>query len=146
MNFLIRYLIAPASYALTQYALCIMRVGIGLLGIGHGWPKIIGGAAKWYSLGMAMNTIGVTFWPTMWGFCAACTEFFGGIALVLGFGTRIVAFLQICLLTIAFLMHYQKGDSFTVYSFALSLIVVFIGFFIAGSGAWSIDAYMSKQP
>ena len=79
---LFHYLISQPSPELLQIGLCFMRIAIGILTIGHGFPKIIGGVGMWRWLGSTVIPLGISFLPVMWGFLAACTEFFGGIALV----------------------------------------------------------------
>lgn len=129
----------------TEKALLFLRVGIGFLSVCHGMPKFMGGTEQWQQLGMAMNSLGIHFLPVMWGFAAAVTEFFGGIALTLGIGTRLVALLEALAMIVAFIMHFRKGDPFTVYSFALTLIIVFITFIIIGGGKYSLDHRLHKQ-
>jgi putative oxidoreductase len=140
---LIFFLFAPSSYLSLEYGYCFMRIAIGLLTIAHGFPKITGGIETWNFLGQTMGNLGIHFWPVFWGLCAACAEFFGGIALTLGFGTRIASFFLIFMMIVAFLMHWHKGDSFQIYSFSLAMIVVFIGFLIAGSGRYSLEEYLN---
>jgi hypothetical protein len=73
--------------ALDRYrdaGLLLLRVGIGLSYIGYGAPKLSGGSPMWEELGQAMRYLGITFAPTAWGFLAAVSEFFGGLALVVG--------------------------------------------------------------
>lgn len=138
-------LIAPASSIHVQYALLFMRLGIGLLTIGHGIPKIAGGHEMWQFLGGAMTNLGIHFLHPQWGFIAACTEFFGGIALTLGLGTRAVSLLLSYMMVVAFMMHINQGDPFNVYSFALSMLVIFLSFAYMGGGIFSLDHYMSSK-
>ena len=102
----------------------------------------MGGLEEWHVLGLMTRSVGITFWPTMWGFLGACTEFFGGIALVLGLGTRIAAASLVIMMFIAFKMHYDKGDSFMVYSLALTCLVVYAAYVVLGGGRCSIDSYL----
>ncbi len=139
MNNIMPFLSNPASQALTQWGLCIIRIGIGALMVGHGFPKIIGGVSKWEWLGQTMGNLGIHFWPVLWGFMAACTEFFGGFSLILGLGTRIACIPLTFTMIVAFIMHLANNDSFSVYSHALTLIVIFIGLFVIGSGTHSLD-------
>ncbi len=134
-------LIKPVSADTLQFGLCFLRVCIGMLMIGHGFPKIIGGPENWHGLGQIMNLLGIYFLPTMWGFFAACAEFFGGIALTLGLGTRIASFFLIIQMIVALVFHLSKRDSFMIYSHALALLVVFITFMIIGGGKFSLDEY-----
>lgn len=119
--------------------LLIIRVGIGALFIMHGYPKIMGGTTQWLWLGNQMSAIGITFYPTFWGFLAACAEFFGGILLVIGLATRFAALFISCVMFVAMMMHFGQGDAFGVYSHPIALLVILIGLFFAGSGALSVD-------
>jgi putative oxidoreductase len=141
MNHLLTYLLKPASAEQAQIALCLLRVGTGILTIGHGIPKIMGGVPVWSSIGTMTGYLGIHFLPTMWGFLGACTEFFGGIALVLGLGTKIASLCLIFMMLVATAMHISVGDPFRVYSFPLSLIVVFLTLLI-GSDKYSLDYYL----
>lgn len=119
-----------------------MRIGIGLLTVIHGIPKIKGGVDTWKSLGSAVNPLGIYFLPIIWGFLAACAEFFGGIALILGLGTRLASLALAIMMFVAAVWHIERGDKFTVYSFALSLMVVFLTWVIIGGGPFSLDRYL----
>ncbi len=146
MKQFIKSLFAQASPTRTQYALTFLRVGIGALTIPHGVPKIIGGVVGWEQLGTTfMQPLGIYFLPVMWGFLGASTEFFGGIALVLGLGTRIASACLTIMMFVATAWHIQRGDPFNIYSFPLSLIVVFIAFIYFGSGIFSVDHYLTRK-
>ena len=119
--------------------LLIIRVGIGLLTVAHGYPKIAGGINSWLWLGSQMRHVGITFAPAFFGCFAACTEFFGGLGLVLGLCTRIAGFFLSCVMFVAVAMHLSLGDGFQEYSHALSLLVLFVGLTIAGAGRLSLD-------
>ncbi len=122
--------------------LLIIRVGIGFLFIMHGYPKMMGGSTQWLWLGNQMAAIGITVYPTFWGFLAACSELFGGVLLVLGLGTRFAAFFISCVMLVALAMHFGQGDAFGVYSHPVALLVVLIGLFFAGGGKLSVDGMM----
>lgn len=127
-----------------NFALLIIRVGIGVIMMVHGYPKIIGGTEKWEGLGSAMENVGVEFFPVFWGFMAAFAEFFGGLMLVLGFLHIAAAFLLAFTMLIAFLMHFFNGDSFGSYSQSLKLLVIFVGLMFSGPGKFSIDYRLFK--
>ena len=65
--------------------LLILRVGIGVMFVFNGYPKLIAGPETWAMIGGSMKALGVDFAPTAWGFMAALSECAGGILLVLGF-------------------------------------------------------------
>lgn len=146
MNYFLGILISPASPTWVQIALTLLRIGIGILTMFHGLPKLMGGVAGWHDLGvMFMAPLGITFLPTMWGFLGTCTEFFGGILLILGLGMRVANLALIIMMAIATAWHLHHGDPFNVYSFPLSLIVVYASFFIMGGNYFSLDYYIAHK-
>ena len=138
------YVMAQASPFIVQLALSGMRIGIGALSVGHGYPKLLGGPAAWRMYGLAMSHLGITWWPEMWGLLAACTEFFCGVALVVGLCTRLAVLPLLFMMFVAFKMHVASSDPFSVYSFPLTLIVVFAALFFIGSGTLSLDALLTR--
>lgn len=143
INFLY-YLFIQPSPQLLQIALCFMRIGIGAITLILGIPKM-SGPATWINLGQTfMFPLGIRFLPIVWGFLGGCSQFFGGIALALGLGTRIGSFCLIVMMIIAVLWHLKRGDPFQVYSYPLSLIFVYSTFLIIGAGNTGLDIYFVK--
>lgn len=130
------------SVELYDVGILIIRVGIGLIFIRHGYPKILAGTSEWQWLGSQMANLGITFAPLFWGFAAAWAEFFGGILLTCGLATRVASFFMACVMFVAFVMHVKKGDSWGYMSHPLALLVVFIGLMVCGSGRYSLDTYL----
>lgn len=110
-----------------EIGLFIIRVGIGAIFVAHGFPKLTGGMEKWIEIGSAMKSLGITFAPAAWGFAAACSEFFGGIALIIGLYPQIASFFIGCVMAVALTMHIANGDSFMIYSHPLSILIVMVG-------------------
>lgn len=144
MNSLFHFLLAPASPAVISFALVMLRVSVGILTIGHGYPKIMGGMTTWAQLGTFVQPLGIYFWPVMWGFLGAVTEFFGGIALTIGFDTRMSSLMLVLMMIVATVWHIDRGDGYNLYSFPLTLIFVYLAFFLMGGGAFSVDSYLTK--
>ncbi len=119
--------------------LLILRIGIGLMFMGHGYPKLLGGPEKWELIGGAMQAIGVHFIPTFWGFMAAFSEFVGGALLALGFLTRPACILLLITMFVATSMHIGKGDSFMKYSHAVEAGILFLSLIFIGPGKYSLD-------
>ena len=124
--------------------LLIMRVGIGLLFMNYGWGKLMAGSEQWIWLGSQMAHLGITWAPWWWGLKAAASEAIGGVLLVLGFCTRIGAFLIAAVMSVAVVMHLSIGDGFKVFSFPLSLLFVMLGLICAGGGRYSFDHMLEK--
>lgn len=129
-----------------QYAFLCLRVSIGLLTMLHGLPKMVSGPVGWHMLGVIfMGPLGISVLPTFWGLLGAITEFFGGIALVFGCATRIASSALTIMMTVATLWHIHNLDTYAVYSFPLTLIVIFIFFAYVGGGMYSVDSFCIKK-
>jgi putative oxidoreductase len=122
----------------TDYGLLIIRAGIGIMFMLHGYPKMVGGMEKWTKLGGAMKNIGIEFMPAFWGFMGAFAELGGGFCLVLGFLFRPALAMLIFTMFIAFMVHFTNGDGFGGYAHALESAIVFTGLFIAGPGKYAL--------
>lgn len=127
-----------------DYGLLVIRVGVGVIFMFHGWPKITGGVEMWERLGGAMSVFGIGFAPVFWGFMAAFSEFFGGLLIALGLFSRPAAFLMFFTMVVASLMHITGGDGFSRFSHPLKLVFVFFGLILTGPGKYSIDAGLAR--
>ena len=116
----------------------ILRVGLGIIFMIHGFPKLAAGPEMWKGLGGAMGTLGLGFAPTFWGFMAGFAEFFGGLCLIVGVFFRLFCFLLAFTMLVATLMHLSQHQGFTQASHAMALLVVFVGLLIMGAGRFSL--------
>jgi putative oxidoreductase len=119
--------------------LLILRIGIGIMMMVHGLPKIMGGPEKWAGLGGSMQVININFLPMFWGFMAAISEGLGGFLLILGLFFRPVNILLVFTMIIAALVHFGKGDGLSGASHAIELGIVFFGLIFIGPGKYSVD-------
>jgi putative oxidoreductase len=120
--------------------LLFMRLGLGVMFMLHGLPKLMGGPKVWGAVGAAMGNLGIHFWPKFWGLMAASTEGIGGLLLAIGFFYRPVALLLAFTMVVATLKHYHGGDNFMdKTSRPLELAFVCIGLAFIGPGRFSID-------
>lgn len=126
-----------------DFGLLILRVGIGIAFIMHGYPKIMGGTETWNGLGQALGAFGLNLpanVQTIMGFLAALSETGGGALLVLGFLARPACLALLSTMVVATVMHIKKGDGFGGYSHALEAGIVFLSLFFIGPGKFSLDA------
>ena len=117
--------------------LLVIRIGLGVAFLFHGWPKITGGPKTWEALGgMAAMPM-----PTVAGFVGSIIEFGGALLVMVGLLFRPVCLLLFLQMAVAvFLVHLRHHDGFNVYSHALEDGFVFLGLALIGPGRFSIDA------
>jgi putative oxidoreductase len=123
----------------TDHGLLLLRLGLGGMFVAHGWPKLAGGAKSWVKIGGAMTRLGIDLWPTMWGFLAACSEFFGGLLIALGLFFRPGAAMLLATMVVASVMHLQDGDGFTKSSHAIEAAIVFAALILIGPGRFAVQ-------
>ncbi|HHO52864.1 MAG TPA: DoxX family protein [Deltaproteobacteria bacterium] len=123
----------------------IVRIGLGLMMMVHGWPKVAGGAAKWEGLGRAMGAVGIDFAPIFWGAAASFTEFFGGALIVIGLATRPAAALMVFTLFIASASHLNAGDGIAGASHAIETGLGFFALLFVGPGSLSVDGRLQRS-
>ncbi|HVZ39734.1 MAG TPA: DoxX family protein [Candidatus Kapabacteria bacterium] len=132
-----RLLAAPFG---TGLALTLLRLWVGIMLITHGTGKVMGGMERF--------TAGVTKLgfpaPEAFAWAAALSEFAGGIALVLGLGTRVACIFISCTMFVAAFMQ-NAGKPFSQQELAVTYLVLAVVIFIAGPGRYSIDAFLARS-
>lgn len=128
---------SKANYVNT--GLLIIRIGLGVMFIYHGLPKLMGGEKTWEHLGGATKYVGIQFWPAMWGFLSAVVETFGGFLLVVGLIFRPVCLLLVINLIVAVALNFGKGEGLDGAAHAIEDAIVFAGLFFTGPGRFSVD-------
>jgi len=122
-----------------EIGILVMRVGIGIAFVIHGFPKLAGGAEVWEELGRAMGFIGITSYPAFWGFMAGLAEFGGGILLILGILFRPACMALAFTMLAAMMFHIGKGEGFIQFSHAMEDGIIFLAMLLIGPGKFSLD-------
>jgi putative oxidoreductase len=135
----------PSSERLQNLGLLLLRVGIGGMFMGHGWPKLAGGPDRWAKLGKAMTHLGIDFAPTAFGFAAAVSEFFGGLLIAVGLFFRPGCALLLGTMLVASTMHIRKGDSFGASSHAIEAAILFAALLLIGPGRYTLYEWIRRQ-
>jgi putative oxidoreductase len=89
---------------------------------------------------------GLGFYPgALWSLLLACTEFFGGIFIAIGFLTRPAAFAGLFVLLVTVWFHLiTMGQGFSGAEKSLLWAAILLFFVIRGGNRHSIDARMDK--
>lgn len=123
--------------------LLLLRIGVGIMMILHGLPKLMDGKEKWVKLGGNMKHFGLNAYPEIWGFMASVTETVGGLFFLIGFFFRPSSFLLMFTMLVAASSHLYKANTTLEgvmdASEAIELGFVFLAMFIIGPGRYSID-------
>lgn len=135
-----------SSWHSVDAAAVLMRAALGLCFIAHGGQKLFG----WFGGGGITGTtaffrsIGLSS-PHAFAYVSGIVEFFGGIAIALGFLTIVAAVgLLVEMLIAVWTVSYAAGFFVTAQKIGWELNVYLIGLIAAliltGPGAWSVDA------
>ena len=138
----------------NDYSLTIARLLLGVVFFAHGAQKFLG----WFGgHGLSAAMAGFTgrmHIPVVFAFLACAAEFFGGLGLIVGLLGRIASFGVMCNMAVAitlvhrhigFFMNWtgtQRGEGFEYHLLVLGLGLVIL---IHGSGALSIDRWLTKR-
>lgn len=132
----------------------IIRIVLGAILFPHGAQKLLG----WFggygfngTMGFLTGTAGL---PWLIAFLVIAIEFFGALALLFGFATRIIAIGIIVLFSgIIFTSHLSNGFFMNWsgqlqgegYEYHLLVIGMAIALLINGAGKWSVDYALQKK-
>lgn len=128
MKKLISILLLEKLDPAKDFGTLILRLGVGLLFMYHGFGKLFGGPEVWEKVGGAMGNLGIGFAPTFWGLMAALSEFGGGFLLVIGLFSRLSAASLVFTMIVALTTKDSFGDAtYPTMMLMANLALVFIG-------------------
>ena len=127
---------------LKPLALLLLRLGLGIIFVYHGFPKLFTDTHE------ALREFPQMGFPAYFVYIAGIVEFFGGCLLILGLFTRIAALLIAGEMAIAIVkVHLPHGGLMAVsnYQFPLALAVAAFALVAVGAGAVSFDRAIFKN-
>lgn len=125
---------------LQPYALSLLRIVAGFTYSLHGFQKLFGCFG-----GMGGKGATAQFFSTLW--LAGALETFGGVLILLGLGTRPVAFLLSGQMAVAYFRAHQPKGFWPLLNggeLAVLYCFLFLYFATAGGGPWSLDRLLRK--
>ena len=133
--------------------LTTLRLVLGVVYFAHGAQKMLGWFGG-YGLHGTMGFFTHMGMPAPVAFLVICTEFFGGLGLIVGLLTRIAALgIGVEMIGAIFMVHLpngffmnwagnQKGEGFEYHLLAVAVSAALL---LRGSGAFSLDRALSKS-
>jgi putative oxidoreductase len=126
----------------TDLSLLVLRVGLGVVFLAHGYNHIFGGGkiagtGRWFeSLGMKPGILHAWF--------ASVTELGAGVLLILGLATPLGCAGVIGTMLVAWITNHLKNGFFIFrpgegYEYVMTLTVMALGLSGLGAGRWSVD-------
>jgi len=131
---------SPTSRQLS-IGLALLRIGVGAVFIDHGYQKLFG--MGFAGVTGAFSHMGVPL-PGIMGPFVALLEFFGGIALILGLLTRLVA-LGFAIDMLVAILLVQLKNGFSHYELEFLLCVASLALVFMGGGEFSVDALLGRR-
>ena len=125
----------------------IIRISLAIVFIYHGYDKVFQGGHSNITALMASKNAP---YPTLLGWLAGSTEFFGGIALLLGLLSRLAALGLACVMYVAITtVHLPNGFKITNegggYEFCLVLLLSALAIVLGGPGGLSLDRILFSR-
>lgn len=119
---------------LQPLALLVMRLVLGAIMIAHGYPKVFGGFHH------HMETVGSLGLPPWMAYLSAGTEFFGGIAIVLGLFTRFFSLAFVIEMGVAiWKVHFKNGLTGNGgFEFPLAVATIAFALLCFDGGPWGL--------
>lgn len=116
----------------------LARLAVGIVFLAHGSQKLF--VSHFSGVTQFFTHAGIPL-PGISAIVVTLVEFFGGLALILGLGTRLAAtLLAIDMLGAIALVHLKNGFFLpTGFEYAFTLLLVNVGLVISGPGALAID-------
>ncbi|MBI2038765.1 MAG: DoxX family protein [Candidatus Niyogibacteria bacterium] len=125
----------PSLFVFSGFAPLLLRIILGTIFVVHGYPKLFKNFSETAGF---FESIGIR--PgKFWVFAVGAVEFFGGIALVLGFATQLAAALLAIDMLVAIAKVKFRQGFVGGYEFDLTLLVIALSLVLTGPGAYAID-------
>jgi putative oxidoreductase len=127
--------------SLADYTRALLRIVVAFLFCCHGAQKLFGAFG-----GLGGHGAKAQAFSFIW--VAGVLEFFGGLLIGVGLGTRIVAFILCGEMAVAYFRQHLPGGLFPIKNggeLAVLYCFIYLYFVTAGPGAFSLDGLRGKR-
>ncbi len=129
---------------MRSWGITLARLAVGVVFLAHGAQKLF--VYHFSGVAQSFGHMGIPL-PGFSAVVVTLVEFFGGLALILGLGTRIAAALiAIDMLGAIAFVHF-KGGFFLPrgFEYAFTMLMVNAGLVLAGAGAMALDNLFGRR-
>lgn len=135
-------------------AFLVLRLALGVMIFPHGAQKLLGWFGGYGFSGTMDFLTGTMGIPYLFALLAILAEFFGGLGLLLGIGTRFSALAVGGTMLVASMFHFQNGffmnwsgsQAGEGFEFHLMAVAMAVALVWRGGGMWSADRKLGLQP
>lgn len=128
----------------ADLGLLTLRLVVGLVFLTHGAHKLF--VSGWLGVVGFLGELGIAP-PELWAVVLTFSELAGGLGLMLGFLTRIGAFLTTATMIVAIgTVLGARGFFLPGYEFALTLLGASVALALTGPGRYAVDAWLGLEP
>lgn len=126
------------------WGITVLRVAVAIVFLMHGGQKLF--VFGFHGVAGFMGQLGIPL-PTLSAVVVTLVEFVGGLALLLGVGTRLAALLLAIDMVVAVLAVHLKHGFFLPmgFEYALTMLLTSIALTLTGAGAASVDRWITKR-
>ncbi len=126
-----------------EIGLAILRIVVGAIFVAHGAQKLFVFGPE--GVGQTFAQMGIPL-PTLSAYLATAAEFLGGLAILVGFKTRLAAVPVAFTMLVAIAKVHLKGGFFapTGFEYPLALLAANVTMIVAGGGALAVDSVLGR--
>lgn len=123
----------------SDLALLLLRIGVGVIFIYHGWGKLTGieGVQGFF------GNIGIPL-PGIMAWVVAIVEFFGGLMVLFGAYAKI-PYLLLAFIMLVAIFTVKIGQGFEAARIDIMLLLTNLALFLLGSGQYSVDHKIANR-
>ena len=133
--------------AYSDWGPLILRIGVGIIFLVHGWPKLNPNSPMKGPAGFSgfLKQMGVPL-PTFFGWIVALLETVGAVLLILGLGTRVLAVLFAINMLVAIFVVKRRvmkvgfsAQQATGWELDFAMLVISLALLFTGAGSIALD-------